>query len=67
MRLKHGEHALATNRSRRLERGADFRRVMPVIVHQKKTGAVVLDFEPPARVLELRQRLRDFFKRNTEL
>ena len=67
MRLKHREHALATNRSRRLERRADFRRMMPVIVHQQKTVAVGLDLEPPARVFELRQRLRDLFERNTEL
>ena len=67
MRLKHGKYAFAADRSGRLERGADFRRVMPVIVHQKKTRTVVFDFEPAARVLELRQRLCDFFKSNTEL
>src|SRR4029077_6299793 len=32
-----------------------------------KTRTVVFDFEPAARVLELRQRLRDLFKRNTQL
>ena len=52
MRLKHREHALAADRSRRIERGADFRRVMPVIVHQKKTRTVVFDFEPAARLAD---------------
>src|SRR4030095_13698835 len=67
VRLKHCEHALAPDRSGRLERGADFRRVMSVIVHQKKSRAVVLDFEPAARVLKLCQRFRDFFKSDAEL
>ena len=37
------------------------------IVHQKETRAVVLDFEPAARVLKPCQRFRDFFKRDAEL
>src|SRR5438552_1070315 len=40
---------------------------MSVIVHQKKSRAVVLDFEAPSRVLKLCERFRDFFKRVAEL
>src|SRR5262249_16548425 len=66
VRLKHGQYALATDRSRCLERGSNFRWMMAVVVHQKKPRTVVFDFEPAARVLEPRQRFRDFLKPNPE-
>ena len=40
---------------------------MGIVVNKQKTIALILDFEAAARVLELAQRSRNFFKRNSKL
>ena len=40
---------------------------MSVVINKQETVALVLDFEPAARVLELPQRSYDSFKRNSKL
>src|SRR2546423_15698511 len=40
---------------------------MPIIVHQKKTLAFVLDLEAAARVLKFAERARDLIERNSQL
>src|SRR5438477_1198416 len=67
MRLKHRQHALASDRFCRFQGRFDFSRMMSVIIDQQKTRAVVFNFKAPPRVLEFRQRLGDFFKRNAKL
>src|SRR5205807_3011972 len=41
--------------------------MMPVVVDQQKTRTVVFNFESAPRMLKFRERLRDFFERNTQL
>src|SRR5437870_7067935 len=67
MWLKHGQHAFATGRFRGFQRRADLGGVMGIVVNKQKTIALILDFEAAARVLELAQRSRNFFKRNSKL
>src|ERR1700730_7569286 len=53
MRLKHGEHTIASDGFRCLERGFDLGRMMPVIVHEQKPIAVVFNFKAAAGMLKL--------------
>ena len=55
VRLKHGQHAFATDRCRSFQCRADFGRVMSIVVNQQKTIALILDFKTAARVLKLAQ------------
>ena len=67
MRLKHGEYAFASHRARGLKGRFDFSGMMPVIVHQKETRAVVFNLESSPRVLEFPERSGDFIERHAEL
>ena len=65
MRLKHGQDAFAADPARCRDRGANFRRMMGVIIHQQKPIALIFNFESPPGVLKFSQRLSDFIERNT--
>ena len=66
MRLKHRQDAFAPGRFRGRERGANFGRMMRVVVDQQKALALVLDLETPAGVLETAQRSGDLLERNSQ-
>jgi hypothetical protein len=67
MRLKHGEDAFASSRSRSFQCSENFGRVVRVIVDKQKALALILDLEPASRVLEFTKRSYDFFERNSKL
>ncbi len=67
MRLEHGQHAIASDGFCGRERGANFRRMMRVIVHEQETLARVFDFEAAARVLKMAQRSRDLGEGHAQL
>src|SRR5437762_12198412 len=67
MGLKHGEDPFAASRSRSFQRGANFRRVMGVIINKQEALAFILNLEPPPRVFEFVKRSCDCFKRNSKL
>src|SRR6266404_8279395 len=64
MRLKHGQDAFTAGPARRLDRGANFCRMMGVVIDQQKTIALIFNFESPPGMLKLSQRFSDFFERN---
>src|SRR6266542_154982 len=67
MRLKHGQHAPATSRSRGFQRRPNLGGVMVVVVNKQKTIALIFDFKAATRVLEFAQRSGNFFKWNSKL
>ena len=67
MRLKHGQHSFAASRPRSFHRGANFGRVMGIIVNEQKAIALVLDFKSAARVLKFAKRGYNFFEWNPKL
>ena len=58
--LKHCHDALPPRLPCACKRRADFRRVMPVIVHAHEPLAAIRDLKPPLRPAKRLQRLRDF-------
>ena len=64
MRLEHCEHAFAPRAASTRERGAYFRWMVPVVVHNHEPLAAILDFKPPPRTAECLQRLGDFRERH---
>ena len=50
MRLEHGQNTPATRRFRRRERCPDLSRVVGIVIHQKKTIALIFDLKAPAGV-----------------
>ena len=67
MRLKHRQNPLPADRLGRLQRRANFGRMMSIIIDKQKTIAFVFDFETAARVLKFAKRAGNLFERNTEL
>ena len=67
MRLEHRQDAVSARRFGGGESGANFRRMMRVIVHQQKSIARILDLESAPRVLEFAQRSGNFLEGNPEL
>jgi hypothetical protein len=64
VRLKHCDETPPSDRFRCAERGANFCRMMPIIVDEQKPVARVFDLEPSTRVLKFPKRSRDFIERN---
>src|SRR6476660_5812426 len=67
MRLEHREHAFPSRRARGCKRGADFGRMMSVIIDEKKTIALVLDLETAAGMAKCAQRPNDLREGNPQL
>src|SRR6188472_4810389 len=67
MRLKHRNKPSPSDRFRGPKCGANFRRMMRVIVNEQKPFARVFDLESATRVLEFPKRCRDLVERNRKL
>src|SRR5262245_23986464 len=66
MRLKHRHETSPPNRFRSAKSGANFRRMMAIIVDEQKPVACVFDLEAASRVLKFPKRCRDLVERNRE-
>src|SRR4051812_40595318 len=64
MRLEHGQNAVASSGFGGGQSGANFSRMMCVIIHEEETIALVLDLETSPGVFESAQRSDDLFERH---
>ena len=66
MRLKNDHQPSRVQPARRLERGRDLARMVPVVIDDPEVRALVFDLKPPLRAAERFQRAPDSLERHAQ-